>query len=175
MFTPLGRIACAGLWLLLSVAFARVDSWALWFGVGISLLMLFNYFAYGTVSLAFQAYEARDWALVRKRLGQVFHRGLLTPESRAYFDVLSGVLALHEGRASDAREQLARAATGRMRTDNMHSKLECHRAEAALACGDTAAATGHLARAREIPHDQSVGARIEEVELRLATNRRAAG
>lgn len=167
MFTPLGRVACGGLLLLLSIAFSRVDSWASWFALGFTLLMLFNYFAYGSVVLAFQAYEARDWPLVRKRLREVFRRELLTPESRAYFDVLSGVLTLQEGRAEEARAQLARVAIDRMRTDNMRSKLECHRAEAALACADAAAAREHLRLARAFPHDPSVGARIAEIEAEL--------
>jgi hypothetical protein len=120
------------------------------------------------MALAFKAYHDRDWVKLRELLGTVQHPQWLNAQNSAYYTLLSGVETYKRGDIARARQLLADTSVAHLRTDNMRSILECHRAEVALAAHDRFAAQLHLARAREIPHSADVDGAVAELERQLA-------
>jgi hypothetical protein len=73
------------------------------------------------------------------------------------------------GSVTQASEHLARVASRDLRTDNIRSKLECHRAEVALARGEREVAQAHLVAARGISHRDDTEAFIQRLATQLGT------
>ena len=169
MFTLRGRLACGSVALVLGAVLLAAGQPVGWLFVGQVALLAYGYARYGPVALAFQAYHRQDWARLAALLGEVRRPEWLRPQDRAYFEFLRGVLAMCHGDVGSARRHLAAADAARLRTDHIRCVLECHRADAALAAGERAAAAAHLAAARAIPHRPEVEPEIARLELAVAT------
>ena len=168
MYTNRGRLICGVLVLLLAAfLLAKGQRWA-WVLLVTPGLLLFGYYRYGTVFLAFNAYAQRDWSTVRVRLNSVAKPEWLTRESRAYYTFLSGVAAYQSGDAETAERFFAAVDPRALRTDNMRSKFACHYAEAVLASGDVDAARVHLDTAIATPHKADTAEFIATLQAHLA-------
>ena len=167
MYTLQGRIACGVAGIILATFLVAMGVQWGWVFLATPLLLTWGYFRYGPLTLAFRAYHERDWPLLRKHLGAVHRPEWLNAQNSAYHILLSGVAAYKQGELSVARHLLGTVPTEHLRTDNMRSILECHRAEIALALDDPVAARQHLSRAKEIPHQPEVEAAVAELERRL--------
>ena len=148
MFTPvtrafliLGSIAYA-IWL-----FSMGNLGGILFLVAAACLV-FGYFRYGTIWLAFQAVRKGKFKLAEKLIGKVFDPNSLNPQSRAYYHWVHGMLALKHGDLNRARDFLDLAATGKLRTSNDRSMVACTLTQIALAKGDRVAAEEQLQKAR---------------------------
>lgn len=168
MFTPRERLLCGSVWALLTLAAVRIDPLALWLTLPGPVFLTWGYFRYGAVTRAFHAYYAREWTDLRAYLDHTVSRRLLSAQTRAYFDLLEGVWALYASDPRGARTPLSQVDPRLLRTDNIRSKLECHRAEAALGVNDIEAARAHLAAARALAHESSVDDWIRALEARAA-------
>ena len=91
----------------------------------------------------------------------------LRDQDRACYAFLAGVAAQGRGDLGGARAHLTAADTGRLRTDNMRSIVQCHLAEVALANGDSDGAREHLEAARRLSHAPAVDRVIGDLEGRL--------
>lgn len=168
MFTLRGRIICGGIWVLLGaglLAAGQAWGWACFFMPG---LLVFGYFRYGTLVLAFNAYHKGDYRTMREQLQAIRWPQWLNAQHRAYFALLSGVAAYKDGNLLRAQRLLSEVPTERLRTDNMRAILECHRAEIALAAQNRRIAEEHIGRARALPHKPEVAAALGELERQLA-------
>jgi hypothetical protein len=130
--------------------------------------MVFGYFRYGTLMLAFNAYYKGDYRTMREQLQAIRWPRWLNAQHRAYFAVLSGVAAYKDGDLLGAHRLLDEVPTQQLRTDNMRAMLECHRAEIAIAADDRRMAEEHITRARALPHKPEVAAALAELERQLA-------
>ena len=168
MFTLRGRIVCATISILLAAyLLAAGRSWGLVL-LAQPVLLTYGHFRYGPMVVAFRAYNKRDWVALRSHLCTVRHPEWLTAQNRAYYDFLTGVAAHEAQDFQTARDRLAAVEAVHLRTDNMRSVLEWHRAAAALGLEDSAAAQLHLEKARAMPHRPEVDAMLEELESRVA-------
>ena len=139
-----------------------------WVPLTIPVLLTWGYVRYGPMVLAFKAYHDRDWPALEQHLATVRRPAWLSAQNRAYFALLSGVVRYKRGDVPGARALLAAVPEDQLRTDNMRSILECHRAELALAAGDRAAAEEHVRRARAIPHKPEIDDALMELMRQLA-------
>jgi hypothetical protein len=132
-----------------------------------ALFLIWGYFRYGAIQLAFQAHLRGRDADVERFLRQTRYPDLLRPSDRAYFEFMHGMLAAAKGEHATAKAHLERAAKGPLRTDNMRSVICCHLAAIAIAEGDKAAAGKQLEQARAIPHQKGTDAMIVQLEEAL--------
>jgi hypothetical protein len=133
-----------------------------------ALLLIYGYFRYGAVQLAFQAHLRGRDADVARFLRQTRYPHLLRPSDKAYFEFLHGMLAAAKGEHATAKAHLETAAKGALRTDNMRSVIRCHLAAIAIAEGDKVAAEHQLEQAKSIPHQKGTDAMIVKLEEALA-------
>lgn len=165
-------LATRGLLLVMCVVMTALglrqgNWWPYVFGPA-ALLLVYGYFRYGAVQLAFQAHLRGRDKDVERFLAQTKYPDLLRPSDRAYFEFLHGMLAAGKGEHAVAKAHLERAAKGPLRTDNMRSVICCHLAAIAIAEGDKADAEKQLAEARAIPHQKGTDAMIVKLEEALA-------
>ena len=116
------------------------------------MLLVYGGVRYGPMRPAFRAYLRSDWPRLSALLGEVRRPGWLRQQERAYYELLSGALALARGDVAAAQRHLVAADAARLRTDHLRCVLELHRSGAALAAGDRVAAAAHLSAARALPH-----------------------
>lgn len=146
---------------------AQRNWWPYAFGPPV-VLLVWGYFRYGAIQLAFQAHLRGKDADVERFLRQTKYPDLLRPSDRAYFEFLHGMLAATKGDHPTAKAHLERAAKGPLRTDNMRSVICCHLAAIAIAEGDKDSAGKQLAEAKAIPHQKGTDAMIVKLEAALA-------
>lgn len=171
MYTPLGRVLCGILSLMLFAHFVSRGAVYGWVFLLPAPLLIYGYVRYGTVTLAFQAYHQRNWPRLERLLRQTRWPERLRAQDRAYYEFLCGAAAQARGDTATAHTYFAAVEPELLRTDNIRSILECHRAEVALACGDGSAARQHLDSARRYPHRAEVAAAIQALESALAQGR----
>jgi hypothetical protein len=167
MFSPVMRLLLIMTGLALGALQIARGQAAGWFLVVAAALLAYGYFRYGTVWLAFRAYRRGHLEVVERRLRQVRDPARLRPQDRAYYEFLAGVVAQGRGELDRARVHLTAAASGRLRTDNVRSIVQCHLAEVALASGDGAGARWHLGEAHRLPHAPAVDGVISGLEAKL--------
>ena len=168
MYTNRGRLIWGiGALAMAAALIAKGHNWA-WVLLATPALLLFGYFRYGPVMLAFNAYAKRDWSRLQTHLASVAKPEWLTRESLTYYRFLSGIVSLEAGDPQRAAAYFRDVDPRALRTDNMRSKFACHRAEVALASGDLEATRGHLDMARDTPHKPDVADFIKNLEARLA-------
>lgn len=165
MFSPLTRYGMIALSIFAAVGMFLQGRWIVGslFVVAAGLLV-WGHQRYGNVWLAFQAYRRGDLDGLARRLADVKHPERLEPQSRAYFELLSGVVAHREGRLEAARAHLGAALAGGLRTTHIQAVARVHLAHVELEGGDPAAARAQLAQARAIPHRPALDAMIGAVE-----------
>jgi uncharacterized membrane-anchored protein len=167
MFSPLGRLVLIVIGLALGGSQVVAGQARGWFVIAAAALLVLGHFRHGTVWLAFRAYRGGDVEGMERRLRQVRDPARLRKQDRAYYEFLAGVAAQGRGDLGGARAHLTAAATGRLRTDNMRSIVQCHLAEVALASGDSDGAREHLDAARRLSHAPAVDRVIGDLEGRL--------
>src|SRR5215470_6370727 len=140
MFSTRGRLLWAAVALLLAAGLLAAGQPTGWLFIGPVALLAYGYVRYGPMVLAFQAYAKEDWSRLEGLLRQVWRPDWLRAQDRAYFEFLQGALAATRGDAVAARRHFTLADPAQLRTDHIRCVLECHRAHAALAAGDRAAA-----------------------------------
>lgn len=132
--------------------------------------MIWGFFRYGPMVVAYRAYIEKDWNCLEKLLSEVRRPDWLRPQDRAYFEFLNGELAMARGNAAEGLRRFSLVDPLRLRTDNFRSLLECRRAEAAFSTGQPQAAFEHLSEAKRIPHRPETDAEILRVEKRLQSS-----
>ncbi|NUP06584.1 MAG: hypothetical protein HOW73_11055 [Polyangiaceae bacterium] len=171
MFSPAARLLATLFAIIGGVTYAMRGSSAGWLLVAAGLLVGSGYFRYGTVWSAFRAYQRGDVGTTAQRLAQTRYPALLTAESRAYFEFLTGAVQLRRGDPGVARSHLEIAARGPLRTENMQCIVQCHLAEAALELGEHNRALDYLAAARKLPHTDALEEIIGRLETKSAEGR----
>lgn len=117
---------------------------------------------------AVRAFRQQDLARVRYYLALIRWPNLLNREAKSYYHWMRGVVEMSDGRLEAAKVQLLVATTGRLRTTNDRSLVQCLLAEIGLQSGDRTAARQHVAFARELAHHEQVDRIIARLERRLS-------
>lgn len=169
MFTPLMRLFLAMIGFGAGVLLAMNGRWILgtvYFASG--LLFVWGQWRYVTLWSAKQAFARGDLSLVRTRLAKLDRPARLTGAHRAYYDWMSGMVALEDGDGERARELLTLAAEGPLRTENDRGIVRYQLAQIALAEGDEATARTQLEQARALRTGPEVRDIIAAMEKQLA-------
>ncbi len=175
MITPSLPLIFSLLALVAAAVMALVGWWPGLILVPLALWLLWGHLRQGVVPQAFRAFKSGDLDSARALLVHVLWPGALTPQNRAYFHWLHGVLAVSDLRFEDARQHLLEAAAGAIQTENDRSLIQCLLAEVALNLGDPRAARDHLQLARELQHPAGVDRMIAQLERRLGSVRVVTG
>lgn len=121
-----------------------------------------GYFRYGPVWLAMRALGRGDADKAASHLSSISDPQRLERQSRAYFEMASGLLAASRGRSGDAERHLRRALELPLRTQNDRAVAELTLAELLVGAAN-AEATELLDRASE----RSPKRRVEEEIARV--------
>ena len=130
-------------------------------------LLLWDYFRNSGVWIGFRAFRQGKLQRLRRNLDSVYWPQLLSPRSRSYYHWLRGVLDAADGRLQAARVHLLVAATGRLRTENDRSLVQCLLAELALQEGEHAMAVEHVRLANSLAHHADVARIIAALRKRV--------
>ena len=167
IFEPPSRIIVALLALVVAFYLALHPSIYAWLFFGISLFLFWDYFRHSSVWIAFREFRKGNLEQVRRLLDQVKWPNMLDLETRAYYHWLRGVVEVADNRMAAAKVQLLVAASGRLKTENDRSLVQCLLAEVALQCDDKPAAAEHLRLAANLDHHTNVNAIIRTLSARL--------
>ena len=167
MFSPTIRLFLVVAGLIGGILRIASDEPAGWMLIAGAALLAYGYFRYGTVWLAFQAYRRGDIATVERRLRQINDPARLRPQDRAYYEFLSGVAAQHRADLDSAHAHLSAVSAEHLRTDNIRSVLECHRAEVAFERGNLDGARRHLDAASQLRHGPAIDDAIKALQTKL--------
>jgi hypothetical protein len=129
-----------------------------------------GYFRYGPVWLAMRALGRGDTGAAASHLSSISDPQRLGRQSRAYFEMASGLVAAHHGHRGDAERHMRGALDLPLRTENDRALAELTLAE--LLVGTANAEASHLlARAAERSTRPQVDAEVRRVRelLRAAT------
>lgn len=140
--------------------------------VGIFLLLsgalwIFGYFRYGSVWVAFRAFNKGDLEQARKISAQVRNPQLLNSQHRAYYDWILGGLAASDGDLETAYRLLLQASKGNLRTQNDKSVVQYVLSDVARHMGNLSLARGHLENARSTPHRPQFDSALAELAQQL--------
>ena len=127
-------------------------------------LLIYGYFRYGTVWLAYRALRTGRPERARTLLDQIAFPDRLRSSDRAYYEMLRGMLAGEREEWATARDHFQRALEHDLRTSNDRCIVECALAEALLGCGETVAAGEHLELARTHRHKPELTVGIRKLE-----------
>jgi len=134
-----------------------------------SAFLIYGYFRYGPVFIAFRHIRRQNFARAERLLAQVRHPELLSSRQRSYFELASAELAIHRGDHSVAERHLRVALDHRLRTENDRALAEALLGQLLIERGALAEARDALERARRRPCKPAVAKAIEEAAKSLPT------
>jgi uncharacterized protein HemY len=132
-----------------------------------SAFLIYGYFRYGPVFIAFRHIRRQNFARAESLLAQVRHPELLSSGQRSYFELASAELAIHRGDHSVAERHLRVALDHRLRTENDRALAEALLGQLLIERGALAEARDALERARRRPCKPAVARAIEEAAKSL--------
>ncbi|MEQ1911713.1 MAG: hypothetical protein ABMA15_23040 [Vicinamibacterales bacterium] len=169
MFTRRARIA------VMTVA-AALGTWRWWTGdptgawfLVAAALLAYGHFRYGTVWLAFRALRKGDVDRAGSFLNQVARPGMLSPESRAYYFMVFGLVAASRGQLGEAESALRKALALPLRTENDRALVEVALAELLVTSTSPNEARELLALAAGRATKPVVSKEVERVTALLGT------
>ena len=167
MFTPAVRLLVIAISVALGIhALPENPFQATLFFVVVPLIV-YGYFRYGTVWLAFRAMRKGRLGRAERIIDKVRFPDWLRASDRAYYEWIKGALASERG-DDEAAELHLRAAIDRgFRTANDRSVAKASLADILLSRGDPESARECLAEARSTPHKATLDPFIEQIEARL--------
>jgi uncharacterized protein HemY len=131
------------------------------------VLLLVGYFRYGSIWIAFRAYNQGNIEQARKLIGQVRNPQALNAQHQAYYNWIQGGIAASEGKSETAYRLLQAAANGRLRTQNDKSVVEYMLSDLARSMGNIGLARQHLERARSFSHRPQLDSLLADLEYKL--------
>jgi outer membrane PBP1 activator LpoA protein len=132
-------------------------------GLAVAALLVYGYFRYGTVWLAFRAAQQDNIERARRLLSQIKYPSLLASQSRAYYELLAGHIALSQQQESTAETHFRTSLNYRLRTQNDRCLAEVTLAEILAKSGRTAEAREFVAHANSRFCRPEIRERIEQV------------
>src|SRR6266850_2707300 len=167
MFAPIVRIVLIIVCVVVSIVESRRGAASSWLCLVAAGLLVWGYFRYGTVWVAWKAMQTGQMSRGRQLLEGTRFPQLLAAQSRAYYEMARGMLAADGRDWVTARRHFVAALSGRLRTSNDRSLTACQLAVANAELGDVAEARKYLERARSEGHKPGVAALIESVTKQL--------
>lgn len=129
-----------------------------------AVLLVFGYFRYGPIRLAFSELRKGNVERVEELLATIHFPHLLSSQSQAYLYWIYGLLdAQHDDRIVSAERNLRIALSLKLRTSNDRCLILTTLAELASRRGDMDEAYALLGQARNIPHKTNTEAYIEQL------------
>jgi tetratricopeptide (TPR) repeat protein len=125
-------------------------------------LLIYGYFRYGPVFIAFHHIRRKNFARAESLLAQVRDPELLSTGQRSYFELASAELAIHRGDHGVAERHLRTALDHRLRSENDRALAEALLGQLLIERGAVAEAREALERARQRPCQPGVAKAIEE-------------
>lgn len=119
-----------------------------WMLMVVAALLVYGHFRYGTVWLAFRAVKRSDMDRAARLLTQVSNPKTLSSQQRAYFEMVSGMVAAHREQGAEAEQHLQASLDYRLRTENDRAIVEATLAELLAKRGDISGARALLDSAR---------------------------
>jgi hypothetical protein len=127
-------------------------------------LLIYGYFRYGPVFIAFRHVQRKNFERAASLLAQVRDPDLLSLSQRAYFEFASAAVAEHQGNDTTAERHLRAALEHQFRSENDRALTETVLAQVLLKRdAPTPEARDLLERARHRPCKPELKRTIEEV------------
>lgn len=149
---------------LACVALALMRPESAWLPALAGAFLVVGYFRSATVWLAWHAIWDGNHELASRRLRQVPRVDWLSPQSRAYYEWVSGEIALVGDDAMRALSRFRAAAAGRLRSNKDRALAWARVANAALSAGELAIYKDALATTRSLNPSPHVEALLRDLE-----------
>ncbi|WP_459195737.1 tetratricopeptide repeat protein [Wukongibacter baidiensis] len=135
--------------------------------IAVSLLLIYGYFRYGAIYLAFQ-YVVRDNLVKAKELIDTTPTpNLLNKQHKGFYFFINGIIKFNEKDWKSAESDFIEALNYNLRTENNKSIIYGHLAQIYMKKRDFGRAKAFLEKAEEIPHKKGVDERINRIKKQI--------
>lgn len=133
-------------------------------GVG---FIVYGYFKYGTVYLAFRQLRSGKLEDAKKTLDQIKDKDKLNSEHKAYYHFVQGYIYFAEGNHREAIFEFEESLNGKIKTTHDKAMIYCNLCSLYLKVGDHNKAVLNLSEAKKLKYKKSLSSDIEELEKQL--------
>ena len=167
MFSNLTRITLIAVCVAGGIYLGIRGDWRAVFFIVPAILWTYGYFRYGTVWAAFQALRKGDRSRAEELISQVNRPELLSPQQRAYYEMIKGSIKAQDKQWEDAEKHFQEALRHRVRTENDRNVIELSLAEIAIERGRNESAAQLLEGIRGRSFKPELESLIQRLEDRL--------